>query len=63
MLSYKHSKSLDQTVVHCPIFLTAIPLEFSFCCRTNQANISFKLAKDRRLRKFTLPYLPNPKKS
>jgi hypothetical protein len=34
------SKSLDQTVVHCPIFLTAIQFEFSFCFRTNRAKDS-----------------------
>jgi len=35
-----HSKSLDQTFIHCPIFITAIQIEFSYCFRANQANKS-----------------------
>ena len=49
---YYQSKSLDQTLVHCPIFLTAIQVEFSFCFRTNRAKYSLKFAKDLRLIKF-----------
>jgi len=56
---YYHSKSLDQALAHCPIFLTAIPWEFSFCFRTNQAKYSWKFAKDLRLERFMPSYKSN----
>jgi hypothetical protein len=49
-----HSKSLDQVFAHCPIFITAILKEFSFCFRANQAKKSLNYAKDCRSKKFKL---------
>jgi len=47
-------KSLDQTFIHCPIFITAIHVEFSYCFRANQASKSLNCAKDCRPKKFKL---------